>query len=129
MKTHNQITEWCKMILKAHPNVEDANFLRSIIEMCNSCEDAISRQAVLEEINRIGINAFATYNDYSGLFDFVDTLPSVQPEQKLIRCKDCKHLYQDGECPLRLWKYHVENDFCSYGEKISVNCKLERLLI
>lgn len=45
-----------------------------------SCENVISRQAVLDEINRIGINAFVTYNDYSGLFDFVDTLPPVQPE-------------------------------------------------
>lgn len=39
--------------------------------------DLISREAVIDEINRMGINAFATYNDYSGLFDFVDSLPSV----------------------------------------------------
>lgn len=46
------------------------------------CEDAISRQALLDEINRIGIKAFETYNDYSRLFDFVDTLPPVTPQPK-----------------------------------------------
>lgn len=45
----------------------------------------------------------------------IDKLPSVMPTQ-IIQCKDCKHLYQDGECPLRLWKTHVEDDFCSYAE-------------
>ena len=35
----------------------------------------------------------------------------------LVRCKDCKHLYKDGECPLRTWYTHVEDDFCSYGER------------
>ena len=42
----------------------------------------------------------------------------------LVRCKDCKHLYQDNECPLRLWFVHTENDYCSYGEK-QVTGKLE----
>jgi len=34
----------------------------------------------------------------------------------VVRCKNCKHLYKDGECPLRTWYTHVEDDFCSYGE-------------
>lgn len=46
------------------------------------CEDAISRRAVLDEINRVGIKAFKTYNDYSQLFDFVDTLPPVKPQER-----------------------------------------------
>lgn len=45
-------------------------------------EDCISRQAVLDEINRIGIKAFETYNDYSELYDFVDGLPFVTPKEK-----------------------------------------------
>lgn len=36
---------------------------------------------------------------------------------EVVRCKDCKHLYQDNECPLRLWFVHTENDYCSYGER------------
>lgn len=47
------------------------------------CEDCVSRETVLEEINRVGIKAFKTYNDYSQLFDFVDTLPSVNPQSKM----------------------------------------------
>lgn len=45
------------------------------------CKDAISREEVLDEINRIGVKAFETYNDYSELFDFVDSLPSVSTEK------------------------------------------------
>ena len=44
-------------------------------------KDLIDRQAVLDEINRIGVKAFETYNDYSKLFDFVDSLPSVSTEK------------------------------------------------
>lgn len=47
-----------------------------------SCEEGISREAVLDEINRVGIKAFKTYNDYSQLFDFVDTLPPVKPQER-----------------------------------------------
>lgn len=41
--------------------------------------------------------------------------PSAQPE--IIRCKDCKHLFEDNKCPLRTWWTHTEDDFCSYGER------------
>ncbi len=39
------------------------------------------------------------------------------PIAELVRCKDCKHLYKDGECPLRTWFTHMEDDWCSYGER------------
>lgn len=64
------------------------------------CEDAISRQAVLEEINRVGVKGFETYNDYSQLFDFVDTLPPVNPQKPIcpsagVDCEDCP-AYEDA---------------------------------
>lgn len=39
----------------------------------------------------------------------------AQPE--IIRCKDCKHLFEDNGCPLRTWWTHTEDDFCSYAER------------
>ena len=36
---------------------------------------------------------------------------------EVVICKDCKHLYKDGECPLRTWFTHTEDDYCSYGER------------
>ena len=45
----------------------------------------------------------------------IQRLPSAQPE--IIKCKDCKHLYQDNGCPLRTWWTHTEEDFCSYAER------------
>ena len=57
--------------------------------------------------------------DYREAADTIQLLSEkLRTMETVVLCKDCKHLYQDGECPLRLWKYHVENDFCSYGEKM-----------
>lgn len=46
----------------------------------------------------------------------IEDIPSADVV-KVVRCKDCKHLYKDGECPLRTWFTHDEDDFCSYGEE------------
>ena len=44
------------------------------------CEDAVSRNAVIDEINLVNSRGgFSDYSEYSNLFDFVDMLPSVQP--------------------------------------------------
>lgn len=43
------------------------------------------------------------------------TIESAQPE--IIRCKECKHLFEDNKCPLRTWWTHTEDDFCSYAER------------
>lgn len=75
-------------------------------------EDAINRQAVLDEVNRISVKAVYTFDDYpslydfySNLYDFVAKLPSVAPtENKKIgqwvfndtanehaHCSECGH--------------------------------------
>jgi len=43
-------------------------------------------------------------------------LPSADAVE-VVRCKDCKHLFEDNGCPLRYFKTHREDDFCSYGER------------
>ena len=48
------------------------------------------------------------------LFEIREML-EAQPE--IIRCKDCKHLYEDNKCPLRTWWTHTEDDYCSYAER------------
>jgi len=40
---------------------------------------------------------------------------------KVVRCKDCKWLYDDNECPLRDFKQHTFDDYCSYGERKESN--------
>ena len=60
---------------------DTANLLKTLEQQ--PCEDCISRQAVLDEINEVGVKGFETYNDYSQLYDFVDTLPSVTPKGKI----------------------------------------------
>jgi len=39
MKSPEDIIRWCEMILKLHPNVEDANYFRSIIELCKEKQE------------------------------------------------------------------------------------------
>lgn len=36
---------------------------------------------------------------------------------EVVRCKECRHLYAENGCPLRTWHTHIEDDFCSYGER------------
>lgn len=75
---------------------------------CND-KDTIYRQAAISlPVNPKEDRYFQTQNldDAYELGWFacqkrIETLPSVQPE--IIRCKDCKHRYED-ECPMR----HVE---------------------
>lgn len=40
---------------------------------------------------------------------------------KIVRCKDCKHLYLDADCGLACEYTNMgmrEEDYCSYGERI-----------
>ena len=46
----------------------------------------------------------------------VNAIPTVDAVE-VVRCKDCKHLFEDNGCPLRYFKTHREDDFCSYGER------------
>ena len=72
------------------------------------CEDCISRERVLLEINRIGFDAFTSYDYYSNLYDFVAGLSSEEPERKkgkwiwdkrtgTYHCSECGHdpLHED----------------------------------
>ena len=45
------------------------------------CEDAVSRAEVIDELNRLGRNAFKDDTDYDNFFAFVDSLPSVTPQE------------------------------------------------
>ena len=46
------------------------------------CEDCISRQAVFDELNRLGRNAFKDDTEYDCFFDFIDNLQSEQAKEK-----------------------------------------------
>ena len=76
--------------------------------------DYKNRDDVITEIKR-----FKGYLDddmITRLTIAIDRVPSADVVQ-VVRCKDCKHLYKDGECPLRTWFTHDEDDYCSYGER------------
>lgn len=62
-------------------------------------DDAISRQAALRTDcfgdGHEGLRAFHVYEDYKKMRDYIEALPSVQPE--ITYCKDCLfgHFYAD----------------------------------
>ena len=61
------------------------------------CEDAISRQAIIDMLNDID----AEVNDgcgymYEYWMDYIKQLPSVTPERPKSRCKDCKFFEYDS---------------------------------
>lgn len=84
------------------------------------CEDAVSREAVLDYIRdnyrRWFINDDAFMQCVNGIKDFI----SVTPKQKVVRCKDCKHRDPETKkCDCGCWHFPFvteDDDFCSYGE-------------
>ena len=79
--------------------------------------DYIKREDAIEIIARHD-DTDGTIKVFSGRFvnGLISAIPTADVVE-VVRCKDCKHLYQDNECPLGLWFVHTENDFCSYGER------------
>lgn len=79
--------------------------------------ELIDRQTLFESIRQ---NTSAVSAEYVRGFNFVAKkivdAPTIDAVP-VVRCKDCKHLLRDNECPLRTWFVHVEDDFCSYGER------------
>lgn len=49
------------------------------------------------------------------IIDVIECMPTVD-DVAVVLCKDCKFLYTD-DCPLRTWRTHYEDDYCSYGER------------
>lgn len=78
--------------------------------------DLISREVAIEAVKTalLSWSSMPQWRD-DKIIDVLAELPSSQPE--IIRCKDCKYLFKDNKCPLRTWWTHLENDFCSYGER------------
>lgn len=75
--------------------------------------DADAMKADLDTI-RTGSSYFDDFRQT--LKGYIDIQPTADVV-KVVRCKDCKHLYKDGECPLRTWFTHDDDDYCSYGER------------
>jgi len=106
----------------------------------DATSDTISRQAAIDALDvlcqehRYKIpGKRETYSQYNEAWqDALDraegaifNLPSAQPE--VIRCKDCKHLYEDNKCPLRTWWTHTEDDYCSYYVGIGAKTEQEAI--
>ena len=90
--------------------------------MVNEMIDYIDRQAIIDMFQR---NAYDDWNQgvsttwasaFSECADMVEDIPSADAVE-VVRCKDCKHLFEDNKCPLRTWWTHTEDDFCSRGER------------
>lgn len=81
-----------------------------------TCEDAVSREAVLEKINNIGVKGFVDYNSYSEMFDFVDTLPPVTPKQRTGKwiITSFTDRYICSECGHDLITQYKPDNYCSY---------------
>lgn len=73
-------------------------------------DDLISRQAVLEQTYNWSRDEFLrTTNAFDHLRRKIKALPSVQPEQNIIRCKECRFYtnFQKGK------PWNVSNKYCN----------------
>ena len=81
-------------------------------------DDLISRQAAVESVE-----CALAFHSYAGgiASKAIMNLPSAQP--KIIRCKDCKHRYVDGDnvrfnvCELNHNKVQSDNWYCADAER------------
>ena len=92
--------EECKDVLQALWRYKDCGYseneIRESLEMAikaleqEPCEDTVSRQEVIDELNRLGRNAFKDDTDYDNFFAFLDSLPSVTPTKCIATVKFSK---------------------------------------
>lgn len=75
------------------------------------CEDAVSRAEVVDELNRLGRNAFKDDTDYDNFFAFLDSLPFVAPTQEWIPCSEAMPLERRA---VLVW--NINNTYCAYLE-------------
>lgn len=76
--------------------------------------DLISRQAAIDALHMHLMYRMGTDSNKKRLDEWINNLPSAQPE--IIRCKDCKHKHLENmvwTCPFGL--PGGENFFCGYG--------------
>lgn len=62
---------------------EEHKLILELLEQPTS-DDCVSRAEVIDELNRLGRNAFKDDTDYDNFFAFVDSLPPVTPTQSWI---------------------------------------------
>ena len=93
--------------------------------------DLIDRKAVIDALNKM-CDVVCQYSkkqrdvmcgacSLGNAFDVIEALPSEQPE--IIRCKECKHRYTDGEnvvfnvCELNHNKVQSDDWYCADAER------------
>ena len=88
---------WCNLGANESLGFDDGNIKLHDCPLISieQSEDCVSRQAVIDELNRLGRHAFKDDTDYDTLFDFIDSLPPVTPTHGT--CKDCKHYHNCNE--------------------------------
>lgn len=82
-------------------------------------DNLIRKQTVLNMLDDMQFERYHTHAELELMARIYHMVNSLEPVDavEVVRCRDCKHLYEDDGCPLRYFKTHVEEDFCSYGER------------
>ena len=86
----------------------------------NTCGDAISRQAVLDAMyalcgtgETLKENPWRDNPHIDAITDAIDDLPSVTPQQRTGRCKDCKYFEYDSVAKVDGIPLIVAHEICS----------------
>lgn len=106
-----------KYIVDIHGDIEGDYEIIKKYEEQQPCDDAVSRQDVLDLVKK---SVLISNKNYNSVCEAINKLPSAQPE--IIRCRDCKHRTSySGNCKLLEEKYHQTvrvscDEFCSMAE-------------
>lgn len=91
-----EILEKEKAYMLSHGGDRQAEALEVAIKALEQepCEDAVSRAEVVDELNRLGRNAFKDDTDYDNFFALLDSLPSVTPTTCIAKISFDKEAFQ-----------------------------------
>lgn len=93
------------------------------------CEDVVSRQAALDTVDTLRIviaNNLPELIYKSSVLKLLHDLPSVQPGQKIVRCKDCKYVWkEDGWDNLYCNRVKVSGSFAVERDGYCAWAKME----
>lgn len=125
---HRQLAEWLKELKRFREpkiKIEETNFdqeqykadLQSAFDCgvasVKPCEDAISRQAVLDVISANSVFENEYNLTASRIRNAVDALPPVTPQPKMRWCKDCKYFEYDSVAKVDGIPLIVAHEICS----------------
>jgi hypothetical protein len=113
--TKEEILQYFSAINYAYNDCSRYGTLKRMLdELTEPCEDAISRKDLIEFLEKVTVTDGITFETgFKQILTDIRNAPSVQPKQKMGRCKDCKYFEYDSVAKVDGIPLIVAHEICS----------------